>query len=220
MDSAHLFSPQLILFDFDGTLADGYAGIAAAANAVRHSHGLPPLPLEEIKRYVGWGLDYLITNVVPTTNVLADVTLYREHYAETMLTGTELLPDAYDVVHSLGKAGHKLGVCSNKRRPFTEVLLERLCIMPPIEKVFGPDDVANHKPAPDMILAAMSYFRTRADATLYIGDMDVDILCGHAAGVPVWTVPTGAMSAEQLQNANASRVLANLQEVLTLLRGR
>jgi phosphoglycolate phosphatase len=210
-------TPQLVLFDFDGTLADGYPGIAAAANAVRHSHGLPPLPMEQIKRYVGWGLDYLITNVVPTTNVLADVALYRQHYAETMLTGTELLPGAYDVVHRLAKAGYKLGVCSNKRRPFTEVLLERLRVMPPIEKVFGPDDVANHKPAPDMILAAMAYFQTTPQTTLYIGDMDVDILCGQSAGVTVWTVPTGAMSAEQLRNANASRVLANLQEILTLV---
>jgi phosphoglycolate phosphatase len=210
-------NPKLILFDFDGTLADGYAGIAAAANAVRFSHGLPPLPMEEIKRYVGWGLDYLITSVVPFTNVLADVDLYRQHYAETMLTGTELLPGAYDVVHRLAEAGYKRGVCSNKRRHFTEVLLERLHIMPPIEKVFGPDDVANHKPAPDMILAAMAYFQTTPQTILYIGDMDVDILCGHAAGVTVWTVPTGAMSAEQLRNANASRVLANLQEILTLL---
>jgi phosphoglycolate phosphatase-like HAD superfamily hydrolase len=45
----------------------------------------------------------------------------------------------------------------------------------------------------------------------------VDILCGRAAAVTVWTVPTGAMSAEQLQNANASRVLTNLQEILTIL---
>ena len=33
---------RAILFDFDGTLADAYAGITASVNHVRAAHGLPP----------------------------------------------------------------------------------------------------------------------------------------------------------------------------------
>jgi 2-phosphoglycolate phosphatase len=210
-------NPKLILFDFDGTLADGFPGIAAAANAVRHRHGYPPLSIEEIKQYVGWGLDHLIVNVVPHADLEVDIPYYRQHYATTMLTGTHLLPGAREVVDRLHQDGRRLGVCSNKKRPFTEQLLELLQVKPPIEKVLGPDDVPNHKPAPDMILAAMEYFGTTPEQTLYIGDMEVDVLTGKAAGVQVWTVPTGALSAEQLRAAGAERILESLWDVLGLI---
>jgi phosphoglycolate phosphatase-like HAD superfamily hydrolase len=68
-----------------------------------------------------------------------------------------------------------------------------------------------------MILAAMAYYGTTPEQTLYIGDMEVDVLTGKAAGVPVWTVPTGALSAEQLRAAGPDRVLESLWDVLGLI---
>lgn len=210
-------SIKLVLFDFDGTLADGFPGIAAAVNAVRKSRGYAPASLEGVKKYVGWGLDHLIKNVVPDTDVEKDVVLYRQHYASTMLTGTELLPGVKPVVHALHQRGFRLGVCSNKKRMYTEQLLEMLEIMPPIEKVFGPDDVPHHKPAPDMLLAAIKHFGISASETVYVGDMVVDIQCAHAAGVPVWAIPTGAMTAEQLQAERPTKLLGSVEEMLPLL---
>lgn len=209
--------PKLVLFDFDGTLADGFPGIGAAVNAVRQSRGHPPLELDAIKKHVGWGLDHLIQHAVPDTEVDRDIVLYREHYATTMISGTELLPGVKEVVDALHQAEIRLGVCSNKKRMYTEQLLEMLGIMPPIERVFGPDDVPNHKPAPDMLYAAMKHFQASPEETLYVGDMIVDIQCAHAAGVPVWAIPTGAMTAEQLLAEKPTRLLSTMHDILTLL---
>jgi 2-phosphoglycolate phosphatase len=202
-----------MLFDFDGTLADGFPGIAASVNAVRHSKGHGPLHVDEVKQHVGWGLDHLILNVIPDPDVEADIIEYRQHYATLMLTGTELLPGVVPLLQDLHQAGVKLGVCSNKKRPYTEQLLVHLGILPPIEKVFGPDDVPRHKPAPDMLLAAVSYFGVAKHDTIYVGDMIVDIQCAHAAGVPVWAVPTGAMTAEQLASEKPTKLLRDMEEV-------
>ncbi len=210
--------PKLVLFDFDGTLADGFPGIADAVNAVRKSRGHEPVSLDHVKQYVGWGLDHLVEKIVPGTNLDVDSPLYRQHYASTMLTGTELLPGAKTVVESLHRNGIRLGVCSNKKRLYTEQLLQRLSIMPPIEKVFGPDDVPLHKPAPDMLLAALKHFGVSKAETIYVGDMSVDIHCAHAAGVPIWAIPTGAMAAEKLSAEKPTRLLRNLEEMLTLLK--
>lgn len=209
--------PKLVLFDFDGTLADGFPGIAEAVNAVRVSRGHEPVELEQVKQYVGWGLDHLIEKIVPGTDLDVDIPLYRSHYASTMLTGTELLPGTVDVVQTLHQCGVRLGVCSNKKRLYTEQLLAHLGIMPPIEKVFGPDDVPHHKPAPDMLLAALTYFQVGAAETIYVGDMIVDIQCAHAAGVPIWAIPTGAMTAEQLSAERPTKLLKNMDEMLALL---
>jgi 2-phosphoglycolate phosphatase len=210
--------PKLVLFDFDGTLADGFPGIAAAVNAVRQSRGYEPVSVEKVKQYVGWGLDHLVKNIVPGSDLEVDIPLYRQHYASTMLTGTELLPGAKTVIKSLEHKGVRLGVCSNKKRVYTEQLLERLGIMPPIEKVFGPDDVPHHKPAPDMLLAALKHFGVGKSETIYVGDMSVDIQCAHAAGVPVWAIPTGAMTAEMLSAERPTSLLHSLEEMRTLLK--
>ncbi|MFO0813262.1 MAG: HAD family hydrolase [Gemmatales bacterium] len=209
--------PKLMLFDFDGTLADGFPGIAASVNAVRRSKGHGPLELEAVKKHVGWGLDHLILNAVPDPDVEADIVEYRQHYATLMLTGTELLPGVVPLLQQLQQAGVKLGVCSNKKRPYTEQLLVHLGILPPIEKVFGPDDVPRHKPAPDMLHAALAHFGTTASDTIYVGDMVVDIQCAHAAGVPVWVVPTGAMTAEQLAAEKPAKLLKDMDEVRRVL---
>ena len=42
--------PRAVLFDFDGTLIDGYPAIAASVNHVRSLHELPPLSVEEVDK--------------------------------------------------------------------------------------------------------------------------------------------------------------------------
>jgi hypothetical protein len=45
----------------------------------------------------------------------------------------------------------------------------------------------------------------------------VDILCGRAAGVQVWVVPTGATAAEGLARFQPARVLCSLHQSIELL---
>src|SRR5437870_6574403 len=47
--------------------------------------------------------------------------------------------------------------------------------------IFGPEDVARPKPAPDMLRAALAWLRVPAAEALYIGDMVVDIETALAA---------------------------------------
>ncbi len=65
-----------------------------------------------------------------------------------------------------------------------------------------PEDVAQPKPAPDMLQAALARLNIAADKALYVGDMGVDIQTARAAGVAVWVVPTGSDEIETLQRAN------------------
>jgi 2-phosphoglycolate phosphatase len=208
---------RAVLFDFDGTLGDSYAAIAASVNHVRQLHHLPPLRVAEVQRHVGRGPEYLIEHTVGTNDVRADVERYRAHHPSVMKALTHLLPGAAESLAAVRQSGRRAAVCSNKPRPFTVELLDFLGIASYVDAVVGPEDVAHPKPAPDMLLLALERLGVQSDTALYIGDMTVDIQSARAAGVRVWVVPTGSDTRLGLEQARPDRLLRDLMELKELL---
>jgi phosphoglycolate phosphatase len=201
-----------VLFDLDGTLIDSFAAIASSVNHVRQRRGLPELSEAEVSKSVGRGAIRLMQDVVPVGDWQENLAWYHEHHPSVIRPLTRLLPGAVETLQGLHEAGKKLGICSNKPVVFTRELVEHLGIASLFEALLGPEEVARPKPAPDMLLEAMRRLGSRAERTLYVGDMTVDIETARAAGVTVWAIATGTQSAEMLHGAD--RVLSRLEELL------
>ncbi|MFO0879243.1 MAG: HAD family hydrolase [Gemmataceae bacterium] len=208
---------QAVLFDLDGTLIDSYPAIAASVNHVRSLHGLAALSVSEVTRHVGRGPYHLLHSTVGPTDLDASVAAYRQHHPGVLRELTVLLPGAREMLQQLHTRGYKLGICSNKPVEFTRALVDHLGIGTWLTVVLGPEDVGRHKPAPDMLLAAMERLHVSPSETLYIGDMTVDIESARAADVAVWVVPTGSDTVEALDAAHPDRRLASLHELPGLL---
>jgi phosphoglycolate phosphatase len=206
-------NPRAVIFDFDGTLADSYDAITASVNHVRAANGLPALPEAEIKKHVGRGLEKLLADLLPGTDVDRNVAIYREHHVAVMRDHTRLMRGARAAVEALHRAGRRLAVCSNKKVAFTRTLLDHFGLAPFFDVVLGPEDVPQPKPAPDMLLAALRRLGAAPQEALYVGDMDVDVQTARAAGVPVWVVPTGSADRATLEAARPDRILNGLEEL-------
>jgi len=204
-----------VLFDFDGTLADSYDAIAASVNFVRAERGMPPLPMETVKRHVGRGPEYLLEHTVPGGDFAVDMARYRKHHPTVMVEMTRLLPGARAALESLHASGKKIGLCSNKPRIFSQELLKHLDIEGFFTLALGPEDVVHPKPAPDMLFAALAKLNLAKDQVLYVGDMVVDIQTARGAGVTVWVVPTGSDERATIEAAKPDRILESLQELTT-----
>ena len=209
--------PAAVCFDFDGTLVDSYSAIAASVNHVRASYKLPPLTVEEVKRHVGRGPEYLLTHTVPGCRLDEAIARYRAHHPKIMAEMTWLLPGAREVLQALHGRGIALALCSNKPRMYSQELLRHLGVAGYFRVVLGPEDVPRPKPAPDMLLAALERLSIQPAQALYVGDMVVDIETARAAGVQVWVVPTGSEDAAVLQQARPDRLLHDLGEILSAL---
>jgi len=214
---SEVFSFRAVLFDFDGTLADSYAAIAASVNHVRAAHSLPPLLEAEVRPHIGRGLPHLLEQTVPGVDQAQDEARYRAHHPSVMRPLTCLLPGAAEVLSHLKQRGVKIGVCSNKPSVFTGELLDYLGVGKYVEVVLGPEDVPRPKPAPDMLRTALARLAVPAHEALYVGDMVVDIETAVAAGVRVWVVPTGSQDRAALHAAGPERVLTDLREMLKIL---
>lgn len=211
-------STRVVLFDFDGTLADSFAAITASTNHVRHLYGLEELPEPVVRRYVGFGLEHLMRDLVPNAPTDVAVTRYREHHAATMLTGTHLMPGVAETVGTLHERGLRLGVCSNKRVEFTRQLVVALGLGRYCGVVLGPDDVGGRaKPDPAMLLEGVRRLEGSPAESLYVGDMAVDVEAARAAGIPVWLVLGGAAGHEAAAEAVPDRVLTTFAELAELV---
>jgi phosphoglycolate phosphatase len=213
----HLHDFAAVLFDFDGTLADSYEAIAASVNHVRAHYGLPALATDEVKRHVGRGAEYLLTNTVPGGNLHDDLARYRAHHPSVLTKLTYLLPGTAELIPALHGAGKKLGLCSNKPRIFSVALLDHFQLGKYFDAVLGPGDVPLPKPAPDMVRVCLDRLGVPNESAVYVGDMTVDIQTARAAGVEVWAVATGSDDWHTLKDAKPDRLLTSLQEIVAEL---
>jgi phosphoglycolate phosphatase len=208
---------RTVLFDFDGTLADSYPGITATVNHVRGLHGLPPLTIAEVKPHVGRGPADLLRQTSPVGEVAENVAAYRAHHPSVLRDGTRLLPGVYDTLRTLHARGLPLAVCSNKPIVYTKELVTILDIAAFLALVLGPEDAGLPKPAPNMLLLALTRLGIGTSEAVYIGDMTIDIQTGRAAGVTVWSVPTGSDDIAVLRAARPDRLLNKLTDLIDLL---
>jgi phosphoglycolate phosphatase len=202
-----------VVFDLDGTLIDGYAGIAHALGFAMQELGREPLPLERVRSMVGRGLDKLLEDAVGEELAPRGVLLFRERYAEIVDDETVLLPDVVPVLEGLAAAGHRMAVASNKPEGFTRRILEAKNISSYFRAVAGPDGQTPAKPDPTMIVRLRQVAGAAADETVLVGDMEIDAETALAAGSRCVRVPGGSRSAEDLASVPADAHLARLAEL-------
>lgn len=207
------------LFDFDGTLADSFAAITASTNHVRQSCGLAALAESEVRRYVGFGLPHLMSELVPPLDPNEAVRRYREHHEGIAETLTTLMPGVAATIPELHRRGYVLAVCSNKALRFTKQLVNAFGYGTVMREVLGPEDVAGRaKPDPAMVIECLRRLGLPRKEAVYVGDMSIDVHTAKAAGMPCWLVPGGAAGMDSAEAAGPDRVLTGFAELLDLLQ--
>ena len=204
---------RAVLFDFDGTLADSYDAITASVNHVLAFRHMPALTQAVVRTKVGFGLDQLMADLLPDSDPHKNAQIYRQHHPSVMFTHTRLLPGALQLLQRLQQERIPTGICSNKPVAITKALCESLGIDSLVEVVLGPEDVAEPKPHPDMLIEAVKRFGVPRADTLYIGDMTVDLQTARAANIEVWLVATGSNDWETLEHSRPDRLLNDLNSV-------
>ncbi len=206
-----------LIFDLDGTLVDSYEPIAESLNHVRTTLGLPPKPLEEVRREVGRGLDSLIRDNVGEDRVEEGIRLFRIRYRKVFREGTRLLPGVAGTLGELGRRGIPMTITSNKPAYFSHEIVESLGLGGLFLAVLGPEMVERPKPDPEMIHKAIECLARPASEVLYVGDMRIDIETCRRAGIAVCAIPSGSDTREALAGAHPDFLIERFEELLGLV---
>jgi phosphoglycolate phosphatase len=181
------------LFDLDGTLIDSRQDLADSVNALLVELGAAPLPDPVVLSFVGNGARSLIrrawAEAAPGRPVPGDGLLRRflPLYEQRLLAHTVPYPGVVDGLERLKAAGVPMALVTNKPEAPARRILEGLGLSERFDCVLGGDSLQTKKPAPQMLLAAAAALGTPPARCLMVGDSDVDVEAGIAAGVPtVW----------------------------------
>lgn len=208
-----------LLFDLDGTLLDTLEDLLDATNYALTACGYPMRTLGQLRAVVGNGAANQIRKSLPEGTPEAEVQrvlgVYKPYYTANCQHKTAPyrgIPRALELL----KDKYPLAIVSNK----PDSAVKNLCAdwFPGIYALGESADCAR-KPAPDMVFRAME--AVGAEACIYIGDSEVDILTARNAGVPCLSVTWGFRDAQQLVEAggadfchNPEKLIEKIEEML------
>lgn len=191
---------DLVVWDWDGTVADSTGMITQALIQAADETGLPPLSTEKARSIIGLGLRESIHTLygdIPQALAQSLATAYHRHYyaAEHQIV---LFEGIADTIAALARRGCKQAVATGKgRRGLDSALMQS-----GLGKYFSATKTVDEcfsKPHPQMLDALMDELVVMPQRTLMIGDSQYDIQMAKNAGVKTAAVTYGSQTAAQLQ---------------------
>ncbi|PZG15655.1 haloacid dehalogenase [Micromonospora craterilacus] len=188
--------PLTVGFDLDMTLVDSRPGIAATYRALTERTGVP-VDAEAAVSRLGPPLRTEIARWFPPGQVEEAVDVFRELYSAYAITPTVPLPGARAALDAVRERGVRVLVVTSKIGRLARLHLDHLGLM--------VDELAGDLFAEEKATALRAHH-----ATHYVGDHVADMVAAAAAGVPGIAVATGPCSVDELRDAGAATVLADL----------
>jgi 2-phosphoglycolate phosphatase len=211
------YKVPLVIFDLDGTLVDAYKAVAESINYTLTQMGRPPADDKTIKRSVGWGIRHLVATFTGEQDADRGLSIYRQHHARALKSGTAFLPGAKELLYTLKKKGYTLAIASNRPARFTHIILKHLKISALFDYVLCGDEISDPKPAPHMLQQILRKFSLDPAQALFVGDMTIDVQTGHAAGIQTVTVITGSSNREEIARLKPLKIMEHISEVEEVL---
>ena len=214
---------RLIIFDFDGVVADSERTANVILAEGLTGIGVPTTPDEAMGLYMGrrW------TDCVPLMEeqlgaALPEDFLSRQIAEVHARITAEVAPVPGLTAFLEGHAHIARCIGSSSKLDYIGACLERMALSHWFEHRFSGHDVERGKPHPDLFLKAASTLGVEPADCVVIEDSAMGVMAGKAAGMRTIGLLAGAHiqhgHAERLAEAGADHVAASYDEVARLLR--
>lgn len=193
---------KVILFDLDGTLVNSLQDLCDGVNYMLDKMGLPLRNIEEVKTFVGNGIDMLVRRAVGKDNFDFDkaMTFYREYYNANLCNKTRPYNGIKKVIDELREKGFKLGVVTNKAQWAAEKIVKYF-FNGSFDAIVGANlEKRKKKPYTDPVDYALEVIGEKRENTIFIGDSEVDIATAENTGIDFIGVTWGFRNKEIFKN--------------------
>lgn len=211
------------IFDLDGTLTDTLDSLTFSVNQTLKELGLGEITKEQCRSFVGDGARCLIER---SLRAVGDIELKRidegmEVYGRVFGENCNYNVKPYDgiveTLNVLRSKGLKLAVFSNKPHLQTVDVAETFFGKEMFDLIRGQREGYPRKPDPAGVFEILKEFQVTPEEGIYIGDSEVDVKTGKAAGILTIGANWGFRSKELLEKTGADATIDHAEELLKFL---
>ncbi len=210
----------LVIFDFDGTIADSRRTISRCADATLAAVGRAPVKAERVEAMIGLPLRHIFEVLLGEDDPVIDeaVATYRARYPEVDRALTRPFGEMPELLVDLHRAGVRMAVATGKSTDGAHASIARLGLDAGLfEAVVGSDAVARPKPHPEMVLHILETLGVMPEDALVVGDTTFDVEMGCRAEVGCCGVTWGSHDEAALRGAGARWITHTRAELRELL---
>jgi AHBA synthesis associated protein len=202
-----------VVFDLDGVLVDSHETMGRAFDvAYAEVVGDGPAPFAEYRRYQGMYFPEIMRRMRLPLEM--EEPFVRESYR--LADQVPVVDGVFDLLQTLRNRGFRLAVATGKAGPRARSLLTTLGLIEYFDHVVGSDEVAHPKPAPDIVLRALSLLGAQPQEAVMVGDAPADILSAQGAGVTAVAATWATADETELVKAGPDHVIHSPEDLLPL----
>ena len=210
------FPYDAVVFDLDGTLFDAEEGIVSSVVKAMKEMGLEIPQGAQLRQVVGPPLRYSFHDLlnVPSERLDEAADRYAHIFRSDGMYRYSVYPGIRTMLRVLKENGIYVALASSKPRDLCEHILRHYGLRHFFDRVIGETDSHAKLGKPEMIRRALPEHYERA---AMVGDRLYDMEGAKAAGVDGIGAVYGCGSVEELQNAGATLLVSDADELRELL---
>lgn len=212
------------IFDLDGTLTDTLESLTYSVNATLRELHLQEITQEQCRSFVGDGARCLIERAVKAGGdeklTLAEqaMEIYGRIFGENCTYHVIPYRGIREMLKSLRESGIKLAVLSNKPHAQTVDVVKEFFGEDTFDCVQGQVEHVPRKPDPTAARMIAEQLGCTEEECIYVGDSEVDVQTGHAAGMKTVSVSWGFRSREVLKEHGAECIVDRPEALIEVIK--
>lgn len=166
---------KLVIFDFDGTIADTSEGIIDAYEYSLNVLGMEIPSKEALKGFIGGNLLGIYENIfgLDAHKAREALQIYRERYSKVGIYKAHLYPGIIRLMDALQRNGVRMAVATLKAEKFARIMLEEMGISGYFDCVFGMDE-DDTRDKMTLLKMCCEYCRCESSECILVGDSESD----------------------------------------------
>ena len=203
----------LLLFDFDGTLANTFSLIVEAVNALAPDYGYEPLTATQLDCLCGLPARQVLKLMDVSWYRIPELILKVQRYMSSRMSCVNLYPEMLNTLAALKQQGSRMGIItSNSRSNVERVLSRHQChdfdFIHSSRHLFGKSK---------SLKAVIKRMGIDTHAVYYIGDETRDIDAARGCGIQSVAVTWGFNKRELLLSNQPDFLIDSVDELRTFL---
>lgn len=217
MTALELRERPVVLFDFDGTVADTGRTVMTSTRRTLAARGFSEAQMGDLRRMIGPPLWKSFHDFYGFSReeslVVADE--YRAFFDELGPEEYPVFEGIPELLDGLAAQGHRMAVATSRMEAKCVDMVRELSLCQ-FEAVIGMNPPQGRETKADSVRDALAALGARSDEAVMIGDRFNDVEGAHAMGVPCIGIYSGAAAPGEHEAAGADAVVHSVAELAKL----